>query len=93
MKQKRFHTFEREQEQLLRFQRYEYFGIPFGQFDGDPPDDYEKQSYLDEAHHLIFLGKELPQELEDKLYKYGLGVGRRENHTDIERRRHTLYRW
>ena len=76
---KREYTNESTQAQMLRFQRYEYFGIPYTVFDGDGCGDPDKQDCLDEAHLLIFQGKELPQELEDKLYKYGLGVGRRDN--------------
>ena len=78
-KQKRFHTYEYEQEQLLKWQRLEYFGIPIGQFDEGLVLDYEKQSYINNAHLYIMLGEELPQEIEDKLYEYGLGVGPRNN--------------
>lgn len=63
----------------LRLQRYDYFGIPYGGFDGW--NSHSEGIFISEEHKrvcedaeqarmLILQELELPQELEDRLYKY-----------------------
>ena len=62
-----------------RLQRYDYFDIPYGKF--DEQNSYEESPFINKEHKkiyedteqarlLILQDLEIPQELENRLYKY-----------------------
>ena len=65
------------EEQVIKqksiFSKYEYYGIPYGNFDtSEAGEGFKSQKEVDreKARLLIMQGKSIPQELEDKLLKY-----------------------
>lgn len=63
------------EEQITETERrenlYDYYGIPYGIFDGDEKDDsIEIEKDRTEAQILIMQGKEIPKDLEERLLRY-----------------------
>ena len=55
--------------QEARELQYDFFGIPHDIFDGDEHDDQRDKDY-EEAHYLIMVGKQLPEDLKERLLIY-----------------------
>ena len=63
------------EEQIAETERrenlYDYYGIPYGIFDGDEKEDStEIEKDRTEAQILIMQGKEIPKDLEERLLRY-----------------------
>ena len=63
------------EEQIAETERreklYDYYGIPYGIFDGDENvDSIEIEKDRTEAQILIMQGKEIPKDLEERLLRY-----------------------
>ena len=63
------------EEQIAETERrenlYEYYGIPYGVFDGEEKvDSNEIEKDRTEAQILIMQGKEIPKDLEERLLRY-----------------------
>lgn len=63
------------EEQITETERrenlYDYYGIPYGIFDGDEKvDSIEIEKDRTEAQILIMQGKEIPKDLEERLLRY-----------------------
>lgn len=54
-----------------KFKKYDYYGIPYGGFDGKNEDSISQvQQDQDEARLLILQGKEIPENLAKRLLQY-----------------------
>lgn len=65
---KQIQSKEAYEKQINRFKLYDYYGIPYGQFDAGEPDgitDYDLA--VNKAVMYIFAEKKLPKELADYL--------------------------
>lgn len=66
-------TEEQIEQQQIKFKRYNYYGIHYGEFDGN---DYgegrlsQKDKDIEQARILIMAGKEIPKDLENRLLEY-----------------------
>lgn len=66
-------TEEQIEQQQIKFKRYNYYGVPYGEFDGN---DYgegrlsQKDKDIEQARILIMAGKEIPKDLENRLLEY-----------------------
>lgn len=60
------------EQQTLKFQQYEYYGIPYDYFDGAEGEGYKSQKDVDreKARLLILSGKEIPEDLATRLLQY-----------------------
>ena len=61
------------QAQQKKFEAYDYYGIPYGIFDGKEesmPMQSQREKDIEDARMLILEGKQLPQELEIRLLHY-----------------------
>lgn len=66
-------TQEQVKEQTLKFEQYDYYGIPYGSFDAsEEGEGFKSQKEIDreKARLLIMQGKSIPKELADKLISY-----------------------
>lgn len=64
---KQVQTKEAYEKQMNRFKLYDYYGIPYGQFDGDEPSITDYDLAVNKALMYIFVDKELPKDLADYL--------------------------
>lgn len=71
-------TPEEVEKQAKKFEVYDYYGIPYGQFDGDeynegdiiPEEVYKKITDREEARLLIMKQEKIPEDLAERLLKY-----------------------
>lgn len=62
---------ERIRSQQDKFKKYDYYGIPYGCFDGNDEGNFSQyEQDCEEARLLILQGKELPEELAKRLLEY-----------------------
>ncbi|MBO5388341.1 MAG: hypothetical protein J6A59_09405, partial [Lachnospiraceae bacterium] len=54
------------------FQKYDYYGIPYGDFDTSEGEGYKSEKEVDRenARLLILSGKSIPKDLEIRLLQY-----------------------
>lgn len=66
-------TQEQVKDQQLKFQKYDYYGIPYGYFDtSEEGEGYKSKKEIDreKARLLILSGKNIPKDLEIRLLQY-----------------------
>lgn len=64
-------TDEQIAETERREKLYDYYGIPYGVFDGEEEIEFiEIEKDRTEAQILIMQGKEIPKDLEERLLRY-----------------------
>ena len=64
-----------EQQKMFekrKFERYDYYGIPYGMLDGDTDEGTrtDREEDIEKARLLIMQGEEIPKELADRLLMY-----------------------
>lgn len=66
-------TNEQAKAQQIKFERYEYYGIPYGNFDANKQGEgirSKREKDREQARMLIMRGEKVPKELEDRLFGY-----------------------
>mgnify|MGYP003315363815 FL=1 len=63
-------TNEQVKAQQIKFERYDYYGIPYGQFDTLENEEGHKEKDREEARLLIMKGESIPKDLENRLLQY-----------------------
>lgn len=66
-------TNEQVKAQQIKFERYDYYGIPYGQFDTLENGEghwSKKEKDREEARLLIMKGESIPKDLENRLLQY-----------------------
>ncbi len=64
-------TQEQVQDQIKKFELYDYYGIPYGEFDDSGEENITQRDMdISEARLFILQKKKIPKDLEIRLLKY-----------------------